>query len=167
MVVECGIRSSNEVWGNGTTEENSYNPVLRSTGWCFIESYRVGFVSYRLVVEWNLDREKRHTEEDESPCAIKVWVCKERCKEAICKLPSNSDAGIMTVVCCMDGWETAIQKSTNAKKLTHVWSNEYPLRKHPISKVLIEQSKVLDVCNARRAARDRLVDNQRAKKTMR
>ena len=49
------------------------------------------------------------------------------------------------------------------KKLTHVWSNEYPLRKHPISKVLIEQSKVLDVRTAGSAARHRLVDNQRAK----
>lgn len=49
------------------------------------------------------------------------------------------------------------------QKLTHVWSNEYPLRKCPISKVLIEQSKILDVRTARSAARHRLVDNQRAK----
>ena len=49
------------------------------------------------------------------------------------------------------------------KKLTHVRSDEYPLRKHPISKVLIEQGKVLDVRTARRAVRHRLVDNQRAK----
>jgi hypothetical protein len=47
--------------------------------------------------------EKKHTEEDESPCTIKVWICKERCKEAIRKLPGNSDTGVMTVVCCMDG----------------------------------------------------------------
>ena len=50
-----------------------------------------------------LDREKKHTEEDESPCAIKVCVCKERCKEAFRKLSGNSDTGVMTVVCCMDG----------------------------------------------------------------
>ena len=46
------------------------------------------------------------------------------------------------------------------KKLTHVWSNKYPLRKDPISKVLVEQSKVLDVRTARSAIRHGQVANQ-------
>ena len=29
---KCGIRGSNKVCGDGTTEEKSYDPVLRSTG---------------------------------------------------------------------------------------------------------------------------------------
>jgi hypothetical protein len=49
------------------------------------------------------------------------------------------------------------------KKLTHVRSNEHPLRKHPVSKVLIKQSKILDVVTTCNIARHRIVNNQRAK----
>ena len=41
---------------------------------------------------------ERHTERDECPVGVEVWVRKEGWKESIYKVPSKSDVGVMTVV---------------------------------------------------------------------
>jgi len=50
--------------------------------------------------------EQRHTEKDECPFAVEIWVFQERCKEVPRKFRSKSDIGVMTVVCYVETGET-------------------------------------------------------------
>ena len=43
-------------------------------------------------------KKKRHTEKNECPVGVELWVCKERWKESVNKGSSKSDVGVMTVI---------------------------------------------------------------------
>ena len=65
------------------------------------KSWGVGVIESMMRFYKN---ERRHTENDECPVGVEVWVFKERCKELVYKGPSKSDVGVMTVVCCVQLW---------------------------------------------------------------
>ena len=119
------------------------------------------------MIEWNFLVKKNILRKTRVLALLKF----EFARSGVRKLFANCPATVMLESCpSLAVWivERVTKKrrereGSSAKKLTHVRSDEYPLRKHPISKVLIEQGKVLDVRTARRAVRHRLVDNQRAK----
>lgn len=46
--------------------------------------------------------------------------------------------------------------------LTHVWSNEHPLRQVIVREILLEEGEVLNIGSSCRVGRNRIVDNQRA-----
>ena len=48
-------------------------------------------------------KRKKHTDKDERPVVVEVWVCKKRCKEVLREGPGKSDIRVMAVVCCIHG----------------------------------------------------------------
>ena len=105
-------------------------------------------------------RKKEHTEKNERPVGVEVWVRKERWKESVYEGASKSDVGVVTVVCCAQlcqGWKIYKGK----RELTHIGGDEHPLRKSIVLQILFKQCKVLDIRSAWWNIGYRVINNQR------
>jgi hypothetical protein len=93
VIIEVAVGGSDEMLGDSITEQNVGHAVLYIVNSALIESLGGGGV-VRSVRTFR----KKHTEKDECPVVVELWVCKERWKESVNEGSSKSDVGIVTII---------------------------------------------------------------------